>query len=509
MNIKKVCNNLIQSNNMHNPGPFPEDSSNPGPVDLAILHVNDIHGTLSPFPEPRISTETLVGGASNLKSAIDEEKSKNPEGTLLLNAGDLIHGAYKADKTLGMAAVDASNPMGFDAMVLGNHEFYWGTYALRTIMSKIKAPVVAANVIEGKSREVMKGAQPYVIRKVRGVPVGIVGINTDKATRQTPPHLLDGIEVLDAIETLEDTIPKIKKDGAEVLVILSHLGFNGDVKIAQHFKNESLLIVGGHSHTLLPQGHREGNSFIVQAGNRGMNLGKLEFQYNREKKEILNPRARLIPILDSQYPRDPDIEKILNRYRKALKQSGGSDPMGHAAQVLDYSNNSGSGKLNQIVADSIKATAKTDVALASCMAVQQAHPSGPATRQSLYDIMPYDDWKIVTYRVTGAKLKELVEFGLRDGVKIFVPSGFRYDYAPDQPQGNRVTNMTATDGNPIDDKKIYSLGVQNYMAGLPPLKDLPGQTHADPLQDGFFQYFKDNCPSGGWKNDPDARIQRA
>jgi len=139
------------------------DKSDDKPVKLNILHMNDFHGAVEPMLDPDVSKDSSVGGIAYSKTVIDKEREKNPEGTMVLNAGDIAEGTMVAYLSKGRVVTDAFKELKFDALALGNHDFAWGQGDLRNMVEGIDTPIVAANVTKTKNGEVMDGAKPYIV----------------------------------------------------------------------------------------------------------------------------------------------------------------------------------------------------------------------------------------------------------------------------------------------------------------------------------------------------------
>ena len=120
-------------------------------VHLTILHVNDMHGHILPStaknPDGKISIDTeTVGNAANLAGMIGEERAKNPEGTLLLSAGDMFQGTPVSNLFKGKPVIEFMNYLAFDAMAVGNHEFDWGLDAFNQLLTAARFPFLSANI---------------------------------------------------------------------------------------------------------------------------------------------------------------------------------------------------------------------------------------------------------------------------------------------------------------------------------------------------------------------------
>ena len=113
---------------------------------LVLLHVNDLHGYIIPRMEKALDPQRPVGGAANLAAMIKAQRVADPDGVILLAAGDMFHGAPVSDLFRGRPVLEMMNALRFDAMTLGNHEFDWGRAALRAMTEEARFPFLSANI---------------------------------------------------------------------------------------------------------------------------------------------------------------------------------------------------------------------------------------------------------------------------------------------------------------------------------------------------------------------------
>lgn len=475
---------------------------------INILHINDIHGTVEPFYDPEMSKESLVGGIANTQTILKNEKAKNPEGTLLLNAGDLADGSMVSDFSHGEVIAEALKPMGFDAIGLGNHDFCWGTGTLQNIMEKTEAQGVSANVVDSSNSNISrpwKGIEPYIIRNVNGVRIGIIGLDTPSTAKQLSKETMGNIKFRDPVKTLGKYLPRMKKHGAEMVVVLSHLGFEEDKELAKKFKDNRLIIVGGHSHVVLPNGHMEGKSMIVQAGSQTRYVGNLVIKWDTKNRNIADMKASLLPVLAKDIQPDPEIQTKVQPYLDTLNRMGANEIMGVVADDLDFDHHAAK-KLNQIQADSLFKDSGADIGISLASSIRRDIQKGEVSRRELYDTLPFKDWKAVKLSATGKAVKALLEDGLDGGSRIMIPAGFKYRYDPSLPEGSRITDIIMPDGSPMDIQKTYSVIMDESLSKKPAMGNVRDKHEGGNIQEKFFSYFKEECPPGGWRDNPDDRI---
>ena len=214
-------------------------------VDLTILHINDFHGNL--LPKPGKEGKPATGGMAYIAKMVTEEREKNPDGTLLLSAGDMFQGTPISNLFRGKPVIETMNRMGFDAMTLGNHEFDWGMEAFGDLRKAAAFPFLSANIVDEKGA-LLPGVKPYVIVQRKGLKVAVIGITTPETHYATKPGNLKGYRVIPVEKVLPALIEKVKKEGAGPVVVLSHMGLDEDKEMASRVSGID-LIVGGHSHT--------------------------------------------------------------------------------------------------------------------------------------------------------------------------------------------------------------------------------------------------------------------
>ncbi|MCE9565357.1 MAG: metallophosphatase, partial [Planctomycetes bacterium] len=244
-----------------------------GAVTLTILHTNDIHGHLTAWTgwDADLKGKT-VGGFGRLAGAVAQTR-KDAANVLLLDAGDLLGDSMIADLTEGRAMVEALNHLGYDAMSIGNHEPDFGTGVLRQRMTDARFTVIAANLVERKGSKPF--AKPYIVKKVGGVSVGVLGLAYPKTPWTTAAKNVAEVEFQPPTPAVRHYLPKMREDGAELVVVLSHLGLSGDQALAKAVEGID-VIVGGHSHNRMTKAETVGTTLIVQAGAHGSDLGRLE-----------------------------------------------------------------------------------------------------------------------------------------------------------------------------------------------------------------------------------------
>jgi 5'-nucleotidase len=261
---------------------------------LTILHSNDTHSRLDPFP-PNDPNFPNMGGYARRAAVVKQFRQDDPE-LLLLDAGDYFQGTPYFNLFGGEAELKLMSLMGYDAATVGNHEFDNGLVGFNNVMNHAAFPFVISNydfsqtILEGKTK-------PYLVLERNGVKVGIYGLGIELGGL-VAPSLYDGLKYLDPVEIARDTEETLKnKHRCQVIICLSHLGFSynhdkvSDVVVAKE-TSWTDIIIGGHTHTLLDPAVKEKNLrnqdvTIGQTGSSGVRLGKMEVMFDLASGEKL------------------------------------------------------------------------------------------------------------------------------------------------------------------------------------------------------------------------------
>lgn len=435
------------------------------PITIRILHTNDFHGRLSPFKDRKVSETEKVGGASHMATAIKKLKEEAPGETLVLDAGDWAQGTYPSKITGGKVVFQVMNSLGCNATEVGNHDFDWGRKTLDGMVQEARFPVLGANVADEKTGKPIEGLTPYIIQEVHGVKVGILGLLDPDTERQTEPGNVRGIHFLSPEKTVEKYLPEMKKKGAEVIVILSHLGEPNDKKLAEKVRGID-LIVGGHSHTVLPQGERVNGILITQAGAHGEYVGEIDLQIDPVTKKILDSQAKLHTIISSQFSPDPEVEKIIappiREAEEKLKVVVGE------TRVPLIKDKAGAPTTNfpELLADAMRQRAGAEIAIVAANALTSEIEAGPITRGDLYTAIPWDE-EIVTVDIPGKAILASLEYGVsNESHATMTPSGLTYSFDPRLPSRHRVANVEVN-GIPLFPEKVYRVAMTTHDSRRP------------------------------------------
>ncbi len=260
------------------------------PYKLTILHTNDTHSRLEPFPMDGGRNQGLGGiaGRAKLISKIRAEE----EHVLLFDAGDIFQGTPYFNLYKGEPEIKAMSAMKYDATTIGNHDFDAGMENLATqLTGHANFPMLVANYdFTGTAME--NKTQPYKIFKKGKLKIGVFGISIE-GRGLISDNLFGGTKYLDPVQKANEQADMLKrKEGCDMIICLSHLGYQykgsntvSDEVLAKETENID-LIIGGHTHTFLDNPvsckNKKGDDIIVnQVGFAGIILGRLDFEFSK------------------------------------------------------------------------------------------------------------------------------------------------------------------------------------------------------------------------------------
>jgi 2',3'-cyclic-nucleotide 2'-phosphodiesterase (5'-nucleotidase family) len=500
------------------------------PVTFTILHTNDFHGQL----EVNSGGSTSNPGLAKLETQVETVETEVGAGNVLLvDVGDEMQGSLLSnlgDGTptgKGMPTIAAFNKMrtgesGYDVATFGNHEFDWGQLNLANRTAEAVYPYVTANIVQNDTGNCATAGwtpptfadAPYTIKTIGTAPnavkVAFVGVTTTETPTITVSTATAGLCFKDPADSILHYYDQMKADGADVVVVLSHLGLEdggygygipvyGDKTLAQKLitaGRPANLILGGHSHTNMSAAFVVGPTTIAQSYYNGRTLGRANVTVGTSGAvsvtwQRYNPLTALAP--------DPTITGIINTYATdpdylALVNT----PIGYSAVDLGRSN-TGDNMMGAFIDDAIYNYLNTDAvpendvdlffnnaggirtdwcwtgtAWASTGCVGGVHAPALLTYGNMFTVLPFGNATVVG-NMTGAQILEVVNYG-PNVAGVIQPAGLKYKYfsykdANPGPQPYAwgafdvtVYNKATATWEPLDLKKTYKVGTNEFLA---------------------------------------------
>ena len=260
---------------------------------ITILHTNDVHSHIDPFPK-NDPLNPSGGGVIARANLINLVKKDNPH-TLVLDAGDVFQGTPYFNFFGGELELKLMSKMGYNASTLGNHEFDNGMEKLSKVLKHANFSFLNSNYTL-KNTPLENKIKSHEIFNINGIKIGVFGLGIE-LEGLVEKKLYKGIKYLNPIEISKDISNDLKYNhNCDLIICLSHLGFSYskdknimcDLILAKQTKNID-LIIGGHTHTFLDEPVKVKNLenkdvIINQVGCFGINLGKIDFYFSENNK---------------------------------------------------------------------------------------------------------------------------------------------------------------------------------------------------------------------------------
>lgn len=442
---------------------------------LNILYSNDLHAHLEPHIVPWVHKTRPVGGFANIATLVKREKASNSH-TVYFDAGDFFTGPYVSTLTKGEAVIDAMNNLGLDAVCAGNHEFDHNWQNAQEQFGRANFPILNGNIFV-KATDKLVWNNPYIIKEVNGIRIGIIGLHERFAFYDTTSdEMIQGIEARDEKQYLRRYVAELK-GRADIIVLLIHLGIPGtqsttgaadvvrnhkaDIELAKSVSGIDVMITG-HPHSGIRDPLVSNGTLIVSTDAYTIELGKLELTYDKKLDKIVSYKNHLNYLFDDEVPDDPAMLAVIAKWKNKLKAIT-EEKVTTLVSPLTRSYGEES-LLGDMVADAmLNAYPEYDLAVTNSGGLRQDIDAGPVTVGSLISAFPFPN-TIVQLEMKGSDMRTLFEHGasLTNGI-LQVSKGVEVVYDEKKPSGARIV-VCKINGVPLDDKKTYRVLAPNFLA---------------------------------------------
>jgi 5'-nucleotidase / UDP-sugar diphosphatase len=427
---------------------------------LKIIHFNDVHAQNMPLIVKRGDSTIRIGGFSHFKTVIDSLRnvaSANGEGVLVLGAGDDFQGTLFSTMTRGASQIALLNELKPDAVTLGNHEFDYGWQNIDSLIKyQVKYPIVSSNLYLKNGKRFTK---PYLIKDVGGVRTAIIGMMTDNLSGVTLPRNIENITIEKEADALRKILPHIKKEKPDIIIVLSHIGVENDIKLAESFPDIDLF-VGGHSHTAIHAPRKKGNSIIVQADCKTRHVGELDITVSTAKNRITQYSGKLIEVRSDERRADPTAQEMIDSMNIPIEKMF-SDTIGTLEQ--DWKKTGLNSNIVTWHAKALREAVNTDIGIMNSGGIRRNMPAGPVTIRDMYEINPFGN-QIILYQVTGKELHDMLEYYFSEkGSERCEFNGLYCVVEKSKKDGERVGTIKIG-GEDIRMKQIYSIAANSFVS---------------------------------------------
>lgn len=368
---------------------------------LTILYTNDEHGWMEPT--------ATTGGAAGLmglwrqKEGYDEEKPY-----LILSGGDMWTGPAISTWFKGESMVEVMNAMDYSATAIGNHEFDFKVDGLKKRMAQSTFSYLAANIKDKNTGILADFATPYIVKKVNGIMIGIIGLASTSTPWTTFPDHVAEYDFTSYQAALMEALPQAKSDGAELIIVIGHISSSEMQSLVPLAREYGIAVIGGgHSHervaTIID------HIAIIESGSNMIAYTKVDIIFDTEADTLVQMEV-------SQHDNtggslDAEINSIVEKWRDLMDQE--------LAQVIGYADREieqRSNEMYNMVTDSWLYTyPNADVSLSNSGGIRQSIQAGNITLGTIVGVLPFEN-NIVELELTGAQLIDCLDYLIVGGM---------------------------------------------------------------------------------------------
>lgn len=443
-------------------------------VRIAFLATNDFHGALLPTT-PSWARGDTVGGAAILAGYVRDVRTRYPGTVVWLDGGDVMQGTVISNLTRGRSTIEVLAAAGLDAAAIGNHEFDWSVDTLIARIEEAPFPWLSANIFDKETGERPSWVRPYAWIERAGLRIAVIGASTVSTPQTTMPVHVEPYAFRDIAQVVNDLAPRLKAEGADLVVVTAHAGaiadsagaYHGEiVEAARRITAPVDLIVSGHTHSLVET--VENGIPIVQARANGTALGLVVMTYDRAARKVVDHSIEVVTTYARNAAPDSTVAAIVARHREAVREIA-ERPIATLERTLERGPRGDEWAVGNLIADAQRAATQTQIAIVNPGGIRRDLPAGAITYDDVFGVQPFQN-VLIRVELTGAQLERLLEAAVEDRVGQI--SGIRFTFDPTRPYGDRVRDATleegdvpvVRDGEPVDPDAIYTATVNNFMA---------------------------------------------
>ena len=402
-----------------------------------------------------------IGGLDRIATILKSIRAERSDRVVFLDGGDTWQNSYTSLLTKGQDMVDCMALLKPDAMT-GHWEFTLGTDRVKAIVEKLGFPFLAQNVRDTEWNEA--AFDPMTMIERGGVKIAVIGQAFPYTPIANPRWMIPTWSFGIREDDLAANVGKAKKDGAQLIVLLSHNGFDVDRKLAGRVKGIDVILTS-HTHDALPDVVTVGKTLLVASGSHGKFVSRLDLDV--QNGEVKNYRYKLIPVFADSIAPDAEMAAKISAVRaphdKMLSESVGK------AETLLYRRGNFNGTLDDVICDALMSERDAEIALSPGFRWGNTLlPGQDITREDIYNATAITYPACYRMTMTGARLKEILEdvadnlFNAdpyyQQGGDMVRAGGLSYTIDIGKPIGSRISDLTLLKtGKPLEATKDYTV----------------------------------------------------
>ena len=398
-----------------------------------------------------------MGGFDRVATVVKAIRAARPD-SILLDGGDTWHGSYTSLETRGEDMVRVFKALGSEAMT-AHWEFTFGTERVKELVEMMDQPLLGANIFDAEWDE--PAFEPYKIFEKGGLRVAVIGQAFPYLPIANPKWMFPEYSFGIREERMQAVVDEVRADGVDLVVMLSHNGFDVDNKMAGRVKGID-VILSGHTHDAVPEPVLVGETIIIASGSHGKFVSRVDLDVQGGK--MAGFRHKLIPIFSDVIAPDADMTALIDEIRAPYADKL-SEVVGETEGLL-YRRGNFNGTWDDLICDAIMAERDAEIALSPGVRWGASLIPGPITREDIHSVTSMTYGQVYRNEMSGETLKTVMEdvadniFNAdpyyQQGGDMVRVGGLGYTIDPDAEMGNRISGMTLLrDNSPIDPARNY------------------------------------------------------
>ncbi|RMC30310.1 thiosulfohydrolase SoxB [Paracoccus alkanivorans] len=398
-----------------------------------------------------------MGGFDRIATVVKAIRAARPA-SILLDGGDTWQGSYTSLQTRGEDMVRVMNLLGAQAMT-GHWEFTFGTERVQELMEMMDQPLLGANIFDAEWDE--PAFEPSKIFETGGLRVGVVGQAFPYTPIANPGWMFPEYSFGIREERMQQVVDELRAEGVDLVVCLSHNGFDVDHQMASRVKGID-VILSGHTHDAIPEPVVVGDTIIIASGSHGKFVSRVDLDVRDGR--MMGFRHKLIPIFSDVIQPDPEMASLIEEIRAPYKADL-EEVIGKTEGLL-YRRGNFNGSWDDLICDALLSERDAEIALSPGVRWGASVLPGDITREDIHSVTSMTYGQVYRSEMSGEMLKTIMEdvadniFNAdpyyQQGGDMVRVGGLGYSIDPFAGIGSRISGMTLLkDDSPIDPARNY------------------------------------------------------
>ncbi len=401
-----------------------------------------------------------MGGMDRVATVIKAIRAARPE-AILLDGGDTWHGSMTSLLTKGQDMVNIMNALKVDAMT-SHWEWTYGTERVKEIVDALPFPFLGANIYDSEWNE--PAFEPYTFFERGGSKIAVIGQAFPYMPIANPGWMFPEYSFGIREERMQEMVDEVKSKGADLVVCLSHNGFDVDRKMVSRVKGIDVILTG-HTHDAVPEPVVIGETILIASGSNGKFVSRVDLDVRDGR--MMGYRHKLIPVFSDVIAPDPEMAALVDNERAPHKEKL-EEKIGTTESLL-YRRGNFNGTWDNLICDAIRSERDAEIAMSPGVRWGTTLMPGEAiTREDIHNVTSMTYGACYRTEMTGETLKTILEdvadnlfntdpYYQQGGDMVRVGGiGFTIDIA--QPIGSRISDMVLSDsGKAVEAGKSYTV----------------------------------------------------